>query len=221
MVDGIVYVFTTQAECALVRRADRQVVTRLELPGEVANAPLLADRILVVTTRNGHVVGIDTRRRTIAWRTRIGDRIASGAVLIGERVVAATDEGNVVGLDVASGEPVWKQTLTGEVTLDLTVVGNRAVIASLQTLYTFEQNGDPGPEFDAGSILCTAPRGIGPYLLVGTRANQVLVLDGASLRLEYEVQGTEPPTAPAAPYAGTRAAIVVFGREARGIRLDR
>lgn len=97
--------------------------------GDVKSTPALWEHLVVATSWDAHVYGIDKQGGRLVWRFRTrGKSMSSPAVDASRRlVVAGSHDGQVYGLDVASGRERWRFDAGGWVMSSATLLVGEGV----------------------------------------------------------------------------------------------
>jgi len=137
--DEALIVVTTIRGWALAFAADGRRLWEARVPSEAAAPPVIVDRVVVVTTVDGHLVGLDAANGERKWllqrqlppltlRTASIPATARGAILWGSPL------GRLIALDAQTGSVGWEVTVgnargTSELERLIDVVGRPSVDA--------------------------------------------------------------------------------------------
>ena len=146
--DAIVF-GTAAGEVIALDRASGGEHWRTYLASEVLAPPVIAERIVVVRSGDGHVFGLDLGSGNKVWSydrpmPALSLHGTSAPVIAGGRLIVGFDSGHLVALELGSGKPLWETRIAipkGRTDLDRMVDIDSAPIVSGDTIYVATYQG--------------------------------------------------------------------------------
>jgi outer membrane protein assembly factor BamB len=112
---------------------------------------------LYITTNNSNLISYNPFTGVKNWEIFLRGNCEGVPVLYNKRLYAATNTGWLYGVDVITGDIVLEKQIQSAVRLSMALVGDKLIVASIDSLYSYDLNGNRIWAYDPGSgYSCTS-----------------------------------------------------------------
>ena len=113
LVDGVLYVASSDGEVAAISAADGNRLWRVELERPLSGGIGYHDRSLYLGGADGSVLQVSATDGVVEWEAAVSGEVLAAPVVSDEWIVVQTYDGKLLGFQPGSDEPAW--TFTSDV----------------------------------------------------------------------------------------------------------